>query len=118
MSKILKHTHSMKKLGPAEIKGRKVLMYHCVHPDCFFKCEKGLLLGKRNICSCGSEFILTVEDLRRAFPKCINCSDTLYARLHKRIQELSNTAIKEDTGENSTDLSFTNLFKEAKNASS
>lgn len=59
--------------------------FRCDHPDCNKIQPRSLLLGKRALCSIchGNEIILTGEDLRRAKPRCINCSTTKEALLKK-----------------------------------
>ena len=49
-------------------------VYFCTLPDCHFKVDVALALGKRNICnSCGEEFILDEYSIRLARPHCRNC---------------------------------------------
>lgn len=62
--------------------------FRCLHPDCTAIFDKEFLRGKRALCSCGRDFILTREDLRRATPKCMNCSDTKQARAFQAAQSL------------------------------
>ena len=47
--------------------------YRCLHPDCSHYIHKAFLSGKRALCSCGEEFILTIEDLRLKNPHCAFC---------------------------------------------
>lgn len=58
--------------------------YRCIAPDCnHYRVREGCI-GKRNLCSfCGKQMILTREDLKRARPRCINCSNTKEAKLHR-----------------------------------
>lgn len=64
--------------------------YRCEAPDCTHIIDKELLLGKLSLCSlCGSQMILTREDLRRAKPRCLNCSETKKAKLHKKANEIT-----------------------------
>jgi hypothetical protein len=84
--------------------------YRCAAPNCTHHIDKEVLLGKLSLCnSCGAEMILSREDLRRAKPKCLNCSDTKKAKLHQKAQELTkylgtehfdplNLALKTDQG--------------------
>lgn len=44
------------------------------------------LVGKRARCICGNEFNLTPEDLKRARPRCLECSNTVKSRLVKKMQ--------------------------------
>ena len=50
-------------------------VYFCTLPDCTFKVEVALALGKRSICNrCGDEFIMDELSLRLAKPHCKKCS--------------------------------------------
>jgi hypothetical protein len=52
--------------------------------------DKEATEGKLSLCTaCGSQFILTREDLKRAKPKCLNCSNTKKARTFKKAQQLT-----------------------------
>jgi hypothetical protein len=77
-----KHTHTYKR-HPT----RKGYSY-CLGADCQHIQETKLLVGKRNKCKCGKLFILTREDLRRAIPRCINCSTTRIARERQIAKQL------------------------------
>jgi hypothetical protein len=49
----------------------------CADPHCTHKELREYLIGKASRCSnCKNEFVLTHEDLKRARPLCINCSNT------------------------------------------
>lgn len=64
--------------------------FRCEAPNCTHIIDKELLEGKLNLCSfCGAQTILTREDLRRVRPRCLNCSETKKAKLHKKAQELT-----------------------------
>lgn len=66
-----KHTHKLKKhkyKTGAEI-------FFCTLPDCHFKIEAALALGKLSICNlCGNEFIMGERDTKRVRPHCSKCS--------------------------------------------
>ena len=63
--------------------------YRCYDPICTHFLDKESLLGKMTACfDCGTKFILTREDLRRAVPRCLNCSNTKEAKAHRLAQEL------------------------------
>lgn len=64
--------------------------YRCAAPNCTHLQEKEFLLGKNSLCSaCGSCFVLTYEDLRKAKPRCLNCANTKEARRYREIQKLT-----------------------------
>ena len=58
------------------------LFYRCAHPDCSKITEQSLLVGKRSTCGlCHTgTLVLTKEDLKRAKPRCLECSETSAAR--------------------------------------
>lgn len=52
--------------------GQKI--YHCILPDCYFKVEVPMFLGKRTVCHiCGDEFIVTEQTLKLQRPHCSGC---------------------------------------------
>ena len=64
--------------------------YRCDAPDCTHFNTKEHITGKLSLCSlCGQQMILDSEALRRARPRCINCSDTKKAKIHRKAQELT-----------------------------
>ena len=64
--------------------------YRCDAPNCTHFLDKDALVGKLSLCTeCGAQMILTSEDLKRVRPRCINCSDTVKARAHRKAQELT-----------------------------
>ena len=85
------HIHQYKR-----VKGSKV-QYMCGMAKCPHFKHKKFLIGKASLCnSCGTEFILTEEHLRRARPLCLNCANTKEARVfqeRKRIFEEIKTAV-------------------------
>lgn len=51
--------------------------FKCSHPDCTTVQNAAFLCGKRSLCNvCGSEMILTYEQLRNKKPRCENCSQS------------------------------------------
>jgi hypothetical protein len=49
-------------------------MYFCTLPDCYFKVNPALYLGKESICwRCGNTFIMNEYSLRLAKPHCEKC---------------------------------------------
>ena len=66
-----KHTHRLKRHRYTT--GSTV--YFCTLPDCHFKIECVMALGKKSICNlCGNEFIMTEYTIKLAKPHCDNCS--------------------------------------------
>lgn len=75
---ILNHTHEW-------IKWKRrfgELFFRCAHPDCSKITEQSLLVGKRSTCAvCHIKtLVLTKEDLKRATPRCLDCSNTAAAK--------------------------------------
>jgi hypothetical protein len=65
-----KHTHKMKRL---KYKSGNTIFF-CALPDCSFKTNVALALGKKSICwRCGNTFIMSEYSLRLAKPHCDNC---------------------------------------------
>jgi len=51
------------------------MVYFCILPDCQFKIDCALALGKKSICNlCNSEFIMTEYTVKLAKPHCEKCS--------------------------------------------
>lgn len=68
---IQKHVHRLKRLKYKT--GNSI--YFCTLPDCHFKIECALALGKKAICNlCGDEFILNEYHIKLAKPHCDSCS--------------------------------------------
>lgn len=65
-----KHTHKFKRL---KYKSGNVIFF-CSLPDCTFKTNIALALGKRSICwRCSQPFIMNEYSLRLAKPHCDSC---------------------------------------------
>lgn len=67
-----------KKSHPHRLKKHKYptgnTIFFCTLPDCHFKIEAALALGKRAICNiCGDEFIMNEYSLKLVKPHCPNC---------------------------------------------
>lgn len=80
----LDHTHIYVARSP------KKDSFRCDHPDCsHLMLNKSDLIGKRTVCAVCREnsFLLTVEDLRRKRPRCINCKETKEARKKREMKE-------------------------------
>lgn len=76
------HIHSFKRDTKLKTK------YRCMGATCYALVDKTRLLGKANKCRCGNVFILTGEDLKRAIPRCLECSDTVRSRRTKAVEPL------------------------------
>lgn len=64
-------------------------LYKCNDPHCTHFADREFLVGKATLCSkCGSEFVLTREDLKRKAPLCLNCSDTKEAKRYRLSKQL------------------------------
>jgi len=65
-----KHVHKLKRLKYKS--GNSI--FFCVLPDCSYKTNVSLALGKRSICwRCGESFIMSEYSLRLAKPHCDSC---------------------------------------------
>lgn len=66
----MKHIHKLKK---HKYKSGNTV-FHCILPDCYFKVETALALGKEAICNiCGESFIMSEYSIRLTRPHCANC---------------------------------------------
>jgi hypothetical protein len=97
MTKI-QHVHKLKRLRYKS--GNEV--FFCTLPDCSFKSNIALSLGKRSICwRCGSEFILDEYSLRLAKPHCSEChkpkgiKESLEEIVHEELSFPENREIKQ-----------------------
>jgi hypothetical protein len=64
--------------------------FRCAAPNCTHIADKEFLEGKHSTCNlCGAVMTLSKEDLRRAKPRCIECSNTKKAKDLKKLQELT-----------------------------
>ena len=64
------HIHKLKRI---RYKSGNTIFF-CILPDCSFKANIALSLGKRSICwRCNNPFIMTEYSLRLAKPHCENC---------------------------------------------
>lgn len=70
MSKLLSHTHRLRRHKYPS--GNAV--YFCTLPDCHYKIDVPLALGKRTLCNiCGSEFIMSEYTIKLVKPHCPDC---------------------------------------------
>lgn len=100
---IVNHTHTFIRYRKKKTSmGEVIQTYRCYDPRCTYRVDRDFIKGKANKCPCGKEFILSGEDLRRAFPKCLNCSDTAASRQYKTVKQLSDSLFpsREDDSEN------------------
>lgn len=73
MSKVIKHTHRLKR-HTYKTTGNSI--FHCILPDCHFKIEVPLALGKKSVCNrCGNDFIINEISIRQAKPHCDACTN-------------------------------------------
>jgi hypothetical protein len=64
------HVHKLKRL---KYKSGNIIFF-CSLPDCTFKTNIALALGKRSLCwRCGKDFIMSEYSLRLAKPHCDAC---------------------------------------------
>lgn len=79
----LKHIHTYRR----DVKNKN--LYRCLHPDCTTKMLRDDIVGKRAMCKCDNEFILTFEKLHRniAVPKCDSCSNSKQAKKRVAAQQ-------------------------------
>jgi DNA-directed RNA polymerase subunit RPC12/RpoP len=71
-------------------------MFKCNDPHCTHFAPKHAIVGKASRCTqCGTEFVLTPEDLKRAEPRCVECSETKKAKNVKRIKDNVKELFKE-----------------------
>ena len=60
----------------------------CASPDCNTIRPPEQVIGKLSRCTlCGIPFTLTREDMRRARPRCLECSDTKKGRILRKTRE-------------------------------
>ena len=72
MPRVVSHTHRLKR---HRYKSTGSAIFHCVLPDCFFKIETHLALGKKAQCwRCNKDFIINEYSLRLARPHCTACT--------------------------------------------
>lgn len=95
----LTHVHSYIRWKISRTRNKVVdgeLVFKCNDPHCTHFDRRSAILGNASTCpSCGTEFLLTLENLRRAVPKCLNCSNTKEAREHKMAKSLVEGAMNE-----------------------
>lgn len=73
------HIHEFARRKDAQ--GKPSKYYQCRDPHCFAEYHKQKLKGKKSICAVchKKELILDYEQLRRAEPRCLDCSQTKQA---------------------------------------
>lgn len=94
MPRTLQHPHKLRR-HRYESTGNAI--YFCILPDCNFKTEVKLTLGKRSICwRCGREFIMNENSIRLAKPHCNACTK-------KKTEELPVDEVLQPVAEATTD---------------
>lgn len=67
-----KHTHKLKR---HTYKRTGNSIFFCTLPDCHYKIDAPLAVGKKAICNvCGDEFIMTEYSIKLIRPHCDKCS--------------------------------------------
>lgn len=70
MAKLTSHTHKLRKHKYPS--GNAV--FFCILPDCHYKIDVALALGKKTLCNiCEEEFIINEYTIKLAKPHCSNC---------------------------------------------
>jgi len=99
-----KHPHKLKRYTYKS--GNTV--YFCTLPDCHFKIETALILGKTIICNlCGNEFTANEYTVKLARPHCDKCSKQKVKGVDGKnhfIRKTHNTILPEIAQESSEDL--------------
>lgn len=70
--------------------GKPTNIFACAHPNCYSSYHRKLLKGKESLCAVchKNKIILTMEDLKRAFPRCKACSTTKVAETLKHNKDI------------------------------
>lgn len=104
MAKLPSHTHKLKKHKYPS--GTSV--FFCTLPDCHYKIDAPLSLGKRTLCNiCGDEFIMNESTVKLTKPHCLNCGKVMVkdADGKKRyIKKVENRILSTIASETSQDL--------------
>lgn len=70
MAKLQSHLHKLRRHKYSS--GNAV--FFCISPDCHYRIDVGLALGKRAACNiCGNEFIMNEYTIKLAKPHCSDC---------------------------------------------
>ena len=86
LKKDLDHVHQWRRVKPTP--NSTVVRYFCTYPDCMATVNRNVLYGKRSIChSCGKEFILDWDSLRRVKPKCKACYNSPQGQKRRRVEQ-------------------------------
>jgi ribosomal protein S27AE len=84
------HVHKLKRL---KYKSGNTIFF-CSLPDCTFKTNIALALGKRSLCwRCGESFLMTEYSLRLSKPHCDNCHKPKFDKI-----EFDNYVVAEPEG--------------------
>lgn len=72
MPRVAAHAHKLKR---HKYKSTGTAVFFCVLPDCSYRSDTHLTLGKRSICwRCGKEFKINEYSIRLARPHCNSCT--------------------------------------------
>jgi len=86
----LKHIHTYRR------NKRVPNYYQCAHPECSHYIDKKWIVGKRSLCTCGNEFILTTSKLRNAQPKCDLCSKSRVAKNFQKASSIMDLVLENE----------------------
>jgi hypothetical protein len=68
-------------------------LWRCADPYCTHTIARALVKGKASLCrSCGNEFIMNAEAMKRVNPTCVFCGNTAESRKRKRIEGMIKSA--------------------------
>lgn len=72
-------------------------IFFCILPDCHYKIDSALALGKKSICNiCGNEFIMNEYSLKLVKPHCNECGKVRVKDgngKHKYIKKVTNQVL-------------------------
>ena len=91
MGKKSDHIHKLKR-HTYKTTGNAV--FHCVLPDCYFKVDVALSLGKRCLCNvCNGEMTINEYSIRATRPRCESCRKRRSVSA-KVINKMASTAVE------------------------
>ena len=96
----LKHIHTYVRFKQKSGKTLKTWWWRCENSLCTHFAPYEMVVGKKTLCTnCGSEMILTSEDMRRIRPRCLACSNTKEAAMQKRLASILSSVLPPDLEE-------------------
>lgn len=99
MKKQINHIHKFRR---KTYKTTGSHIYFCTLPDCYFKTEPDILIGKQSICNrCGNPFILNSYSIRTVKPHCDDCT---IKRGNNYEQRVIKRRVKDDRREHESDI--------------